>query len=440
VTSTEAAPAPPGALRILPHRHFAGTRRLATNGGALALNVFVSGATGLVFWVLAARVAPPSVVAQASTALGAIVAVVSLTQQSFVFTLPSLLAVSPRPKALAAKTYAVALVITAAVAPVYVFVGPSVASGLNFLRDGRLAAAVIFGCLVWCVFSLQDSVLTGVRRGGLVLFENAAWGASRLAVVFALWALGVRLGVGWLVASWIVPAAVAAVAVTWFLFRSASSPLRGPLGMQALERRRYLSFMGTEYLASVLSSVVALVGGAYAITTLGASGAAPFVTAVSLVSVMEGSMASFAQALAVEASQDAEGQVQRRNMLRLTALVLGAVSVVAVAAALVFGHQIMGMLGDEYRASGGTAFAILSLCLPARAIAVVSNADNRIRSQGGRNLLQQVVACVVFFGLLLTGQVTTIAAICWAAVAMRFSSALVATQHLRVGRLQLSTP
>jgi O-antigen/teichoic acid export membrane protein len=238
--------------------------------------------------------------------------------------------------------------------------------------------------------------------------------------------------------SWLVPAFALTVGVTWYLFASTGSPLAEPLGSRAFERRRFLSFMGTEYLASVLSSAVTLIGGAYALTTLGADGAAPFVTAAALVIVVENALASFAQALAVEASGKDGAPDRRRNLLSLAAAMLGGISAAAVLSALVFGHSIMGLLGELYRGAGGTALAILMWCVPARAIGVVSNADNRLRGQGHRNLLQQVVACVVFFGLLLTGEIDTIASLCWAVVAMRVVPALLAVRHLQAGRLRTS--
>ena len=82
------------------------------------------------------------------------------------------------------------------------------------------------------------------------------------------------------------------LAVSWFLFRSDRSPLLAPLGDTTFGRRRLLSFLGAEYLASVLSSSVTLIGGAYALTVLGPAATAPYVTACSLVILVEGALAS----------------------------------------------------------------------------------------------------------------------------------------------------
>lgn len=414
----------------------AGTRGLAVNGGALILNVLAAGALGFVFWVAAARLAAPETVSRASAAVTAIIAVVSLAQQNFVLTLPPLLAVSPEPKRLVRNTYRIALGVTALAAPVYVLAGPRLAHGLEFLEDWRLGGAFVLVSLVWCVFSLQDAVLTGVRRAGIVLGENTLWGVLRLVVLGLAWTLGIRLGVGWIIASWAIPATVLVVAVSWYLFASERSPLGRPLGSHVFARRKFLTYMGAEYAASVLGSVVALVISAYALTALGADAAAAPLVAASLVLVVEGALSSFGQALAVEASRAGGEPTRRRNLLAVTVLFLGGASLVAVVGSWVAGEHVMGILGSHYRTAGGQALAILMLSVPARALTFVSNADNRIRGEGGRNLLQQVVACAVVFGLLFGLRPDTVASICWVIVAMRVAAAGVAAVHLNRGRLR----
>jgi O-antigen/teichoic acid export membrane protein len=269
----------------------------------------------------------------------------------------------------------------------------------------------------------------------VVLGENSLWGVLRLLVLGVAWVAGVHLGVGWIVASWAVPAAALVAAVSWYLFVSPRSPLDAPLGTQAFSRRRLIGFMGAEYAASVLSSVVALVVGAYTLTALGAEAAAPVIVAATLVLVAENALSSFGQALAVEASRADGHPSRRRNLLLMTVAFLGGASVVAVGGAFLLGEHLMAMLGAHYREAGGLALSILVLCVPPRAVALVSNADNRLRGEGGRNLLQQVVGAAVCFGLLLALRPDSVAAICWVIVAMRATTAVVAAFQLRRGRL-----
>lgn len=436
ITAPTAAGAPAGRpARGLGRLHAA--RGLAVNGGALVANVLASGLTGLGFWVLAARVAPPAVVAQASTAIAAILAVVSLSQQSFVLTLPALLADAPEPRRMTLSVYRAALLMTALVAPTYVVLGPRLAHGLQFLQGWRSSVAFVIAALVWCLFSLQDAVLTGLRKATYVLAENTGWGTVRVVLLVAALAGGVHMSVVALVASWVVPAAACVALVSWYLFAAPSSPLAEARGSRRFERRQLLGYMGAEYVTSVLGSAVTLVTGAYALTTLGATEAAPLMLAASLVLVVEGAVSAFAQSLAVEASRADGAAERRRSLVHLTVLALGGLSLGAVVTVRVASEPIMGLLGSHYREAGGAALMILVLAVPARAVSLVSNADNRIRGEGGRNLLQQALACAVCFGLLATGRFRTGESIAWVLVVMRYAQTGLAVVHLRRGRLHL---
>jgi O-antigen/teichoic acid export membrane protein len=238
-------------------------------------------------------------------------------------------------------------------------------------------------------------------------------------------------------ATWVIPAMAFVAIVSWYLFWSDRSPLAAARGTRAFDRRQFLSYMGAEYVSSVLSSVGTLATGAYVLTILGAAKAAPLLTAASFMIVIEGALASFAQALSVEASRADGASERRHSLIWISALFLGGLSLAAILVGVLFGEQVMGLLGAHYRSSGGAALGILMFAVPFRSICLVSNADNRIRGQGGRNLLQQAVACAVCFALLLSGHFHSIAAIAWVMVFMRVAAAAVATVQLSQGRLQL---
>src|SRR4051812_24026291 len=197
---------------------FKGTRGLAINGGALMMNVFVSGIGGFAFWIIAARSADPAVVARASAMVTSIIGVTTLSQQSLVLNVPILIAGSPRPRQIAGRAYLAALAITLVTSVLYLAIATRVASGLTYLKDGRLALVFVSGAVMWSIFSLQDAVLTGVRRGRTVLLENMLWSCSRLVLVIALPLIGLEVGVGWLVGTWLIPASLLVAAISFYLF------------------------------------------------------------------------------------------------------------------------------------------------------------------------------------------------------------------------------
>jgi hypothetical protein len=373
---------------------FTGTRGLAVNGGALIVNVFVSGIGGFAFWIIAARSVQPAVVAHATAMITSILGVVSLSQQSLVVNIPILIAGSPRPRRLAGRAYIGALSLTTISALVYLVIGPSVASGLTYLRDVRLAIVFVLGCVMWSIFSLQDAVLTGVRKGKVVLLENTVWSGCRLVLVVSLPLVGLELGVGWVVSMWLVPATILVGIVTYYLFVTPTSPLRHPLGTIALRRRALYSFLGVEHLVAVTNGLVQIVVPAVALTALGARAAAPFLAAFQLLIVTEVAMGTFAGAFAVEVRRQG---VASRKLLALTCGLLGGLSLAAIVATHFFGKDFMALFGREYREPGGEVLAILVLGLPASSIRLVAGAGNRLRRAGWRNFAQQGSYCAALF-------------------------------------------
>jgi hypothetical protein len=69
--------------------------------------------------------------------------------------------------------------------------------------------------MTWCVFSLQDAVLTGIRQAVWLPLENGVYGVVKIALLIALAPVAVQYGI---VASSIVPAPVIVVPVNLFVF------------------------------------------------------------------------------------------------------------------------------------------------------------------------------------------------------------------------------
>jgi hypothetical protein len=407
---------------------FAGTRGLAINGGALIVNVFVSGIGGFVFWIIAARNAEPAVVARASAMVTSILGVVTLSQQSLAVNVPILIAGSPRPRRLAGRAYLSALVLTSVSGLLYLTFGPRIASGLEYLRDRRLAAVLVLGAVMWSIFSLQDAVLTGVRRGRLVLLENTMWAGLRLLALIALPLAGFELGVGWLVATWLVPAALLVAVVTYYLFISSSSPLREPLGDVRLPKRALFSFLGVEHLGAVTNGLVQIVVPAVALTILGAAAAAPFLAAYSLLIVTEVAMATFSGAFAVEVRRHGHAS---RNLVAFTCVLLGSLCLVGIVCAQFFGENFMALFGPAYRKPGGAILAILVLGLPASSLRSMSSAANRLRRAAWSNFAQHASYAGALFLALSLVDVRTGRSLAVCLVVARYVSAAVSLQSLK---------
>jgi hypothetical protein len=405
-----------------------GTRGLAVNGGALMINVFVSGIGGFAFWIIAARSADPAVVARASAMVTSILGVTTLSQQSLVVNLPILIAGSPRPRRVAGHAYLAALAITVVTSSIYLAIGTRVASGLTYLSNARLAAVFILGSVMWSIFSLQDAVLTGLRRGRTVLAENTIWAGLRLVLLIALPVVGMELGVGWIVGTWLIPATLLVAVITWYLFVMSRSPLRRPRGDVRLHRRSLFAFLGVEHLGALTNGLVQIVTPAVALTALGAEAAAPFLAAYSLLVVTEVAMGTFSGAFAVEVRRKGTAS---RNMIGFTCVLLGTICLLAIVGAQFFGDDFMGLFGPQYREPGGAVLAILVFGLPATSLRSLSSAANRLRQAGWRNFAQHGTYAVVLFLCYAIGDIHTAPSLAVCLVIARYASAAVSLQNLR---------
>ena len=395
---------------------------MLANGLPLIVNVLAAGVGGFVFWIVTARSVEPAAVAEATAMVASMFGVAQLSQQHLIANLPPLIAASPRPRRLAGNAYVMAAVLTGITALGYVVCGPRVASGLEFLRDTELATLFVVGCLAWSWFSLQDAVLAGVRKGHVVLAENTVWGVTRLLIVICLPVVGLELGTAWIVGSWLLPAVVLVVAVSLYLFVGPQTLLRRPLGTQAFDRRTLLRHMGFEHVTAIINGIATIVVPAVTLSALGASAAAPFLTAYSFILVCENALASFSGAFAVELRRSTRAAA---GLVRVTVVLLGAGSLVAIVAAVLFADDLMALFGAEYREPGGAVLTVLVLGLPARSIWLVASAINRVNAAGLRNLVQQLVFTAVLVAALFVVDVQSATAIAWCVVAARFAAAAV---------------
>ena len=395
---------------------------LIANGVPLIVNVLGAGLAGFLFWIVTARSVDPSVVAQATAMVASMFGVAQLSQQHLIANVPPLIAASPHPRRVAGRAYLLAAALTAVTAVGYVVIGPRLATGLGFLDEGNLAVLFVLGCLAWSWFSLQDAVLAGVRKGHIVLAENTAWGAARLVILMLVPVAGLELGVGWIVGSWLLPATVLVVVVSWYLFAGPHAVLRTPLGDHTLDRRTLLTYMGLEHLTAIANGIATILLPAVALSLLGAGPAAPFLTAYSFILVCENALASFAGAFAVELRRSARSAGQ---LLRVTGALLTVGSLIVIAAALAFADDLMALFGAEYREPGGAVLTVLVLGLPARSVWLIASAINRVNAAGLRNLVQQVVYTGVLVASLWIVDVHAGTTIAWCVVVARWAAAAV---------------
>ena len=135
---------------------------------------------------MAARLYPAATVGLNSAILSAMMLVSGLAQLNMTTLLPRYLpVVGSSRRRLVGLTYAGTLVVTLVLATLAVAVLPRLIPTLGELRELSARTSVLFvaGALTFTIFSLQDSVLIGLRRAVWVPVENLTSALLRLALL-----------------------------------------------------------------------------------------------------------------------------------------------------------------------------------------------------------------------------------------------------------------
>jgi O-antigen/teichoic acid export membrane protein len=191
---------------------------LTFNGYALIANSGVTGALGLVYWLLMARLYPTAAVGIASAAYAAMNLLAGITAQNFNGALTRFIPQAGlRTRTFVIRSYAVSAAASIGVSVLFLLTIRS--WGRTYAElSGPVTGVVFVGCVVaWAIFTLQDSVLVGLRSAFWVLVENGIFGVVKLVllVVFVT-ALPRHLGI---YVSWMLPAVVAVPLVNMLIFR-----------------------------------------------------------------------------------------------------------------------------------------------------------------------------------------------------------------------------
>jgi hypothetical protein len=184
------------------HRLIADARTpLFSNAIALIVNTAGTGATGVVYWILAARLYEPAHVGRGSAMIAAMLLLAGLGELNLV---GALIRFIPRAGAetgrLITAAYRASAITGLLAAGAFGF-GWSQLMEPDRVLHLSLPLALWFAVAVvsMSIFALQDGVLTGLRQAKWVPLENALFGVVKigLLIVLALWSVDVGVFLSW---------------------------------------------------------------------------------------------------------------------------------------------------------------------------------------------------------------------------------------------------
>ncbi|MFJ5229862.1 lipopolysaccharide biosynthesis protein [Kitasatospora sp. NPDC088391] len=342
-------------------RHAAKARRrpvepLLRNGHMLAGSALLSAALGAVFWVLATRWYSPETVGRCTATLSVAGLLSGLGRFNLGDVLTRFVPTAGRhTRWLVLRCYAVSIGASGLAAVGFLFLVPWISPELAFLRDPLPAAAFLVATAGYSVFVLQDGALTGLRRTGWVLGENALFNVVKAVLLGLCAALAVSAGI---LVAWSL-ALLAAIAVTsTVLFRHAIPAHQRADRAGAPRPRRVLGYATADYFGKTAAVACGTAVPLLVLGRLGAGPAAYYALAYIIADTFYAAVTSMGGSLVVEGVRDPArlAEYGRRMLRHATALVALPTLAVTAAAPL-----LLLPFGTGYAEHGTTVLRLMAL-------------------------------------------------------------------------------
>jgi O-antigen/teichoic acid export membrane protein len=350
---------------------------VARDGLALVLSSGLTSAVGLLYWVVAARLFAPATVGVNSVALSTMqllggIAHLNLTQ--------ALLRFGPvagrQTRRLMLACYAVASVVAALVGLGYAAGAPRWAPEM-VETVGYVPLLVFFAVAtpVWAIFTMQDYLLTALKRATVVPVENLVFALLKMGFLAAAVGLSYVFGiaVSWLVATVLIVLAVNA----WLLLRAIPQQTVGD-PVEPVRPRVIARFVRSDYAGATLWQIAMNGLPALVLARLGADDAAVYgivwTITISLYLIPSGMGQSM---IAHTAGDPAQAAAARRAMVRRSLmLVVPAAVVLSVGA-----YPVLWLFGEHYAQQGAWALALAALSAIPQVITASTVAQARVQQR-----------------------------------------------------------
>lgn len=365
---------------------------------SLMANTAITSLLGVVFWIVAARLYPSTVVGRDSALISTMMGISVICQLNMNNAFARFLPVTRGSTArVVALTYVLTAAVSLAAAVGFVALVARVAPALRTLGSDRaLAGAFCLALPLWAVFTLQDSALTALRNAPWVVVENSVFGILKVGALIALFAVGVRDGV---FVSWTVPVILITIVVNILLFRRLipaheQTRVRTPTD-SVMARPALVRFLACDYLAWVLNNGIERLMPLVVVALVGSRGNAYFFIAFTISTAVDMLLFNVSTSLTVEGAmaEDRLAALTRGLIRRLFWLFVAGATFLTVAAPLV-----LLPFGRSYATAASGILRLLALSSLFRATIILYTTIARVRGRGGSILAANVALAALLVG------------------------------------------
>lgn len=370
---------------------------LYRNAYALTLSAAATSGLGMVYWVLAARYYATEVVGLNSALVSSMLFFSEVSRLNLGNALIRFVPAAGRATGRLVGVVYVISVTLATLCGLAVLLAPFIrAAALRVLgTPASFLVWFVLALLVWCVYALQENVLTALGQSLWVLGMNSIFAAAKIGLLVVFAGVSPRFGI---FASWNIPAFALLIPVGWLIFRrfiprhvATTTDRAAPIVPTQIA-----SYVAGDYLGHVFflasSSLLPLL----VLQQAGASATAYFYQPWVIASSLQLVLFNMATSLTVEAAREpTKLRLYARQMLRQMARLLAPVVLVVLLGA----PFILRIFGEDYAAEGATLLRLLVLSALPYMVITLYFSMARVRRQVAGIVLVQGVLGALTLGL-----------------------------------------
>jgi len=373
------------------------TAPLYRNAYLLIVGAVVGSGFGFLFWALAARHYSAESVGRNSAAIAAMTVVSGICQLGLnallIRYLPN---AGPSTQRLVLRSYSVTAGLSCLAALIAAVTSPIWAPDLSFLgNDARWLSGFVVATVAWTIFSLQDSVMIGMRQAQWIPIENSSFAAVKILLLIAFATAAPHDGI---FLAWNVPVLVSLIPVNLLIFRWLIPGHIRRSGPTSWDRPKLVRFAAGNYAGSLFLLGSTTVLPIIVFNEVGAAATAYFFVPWTIATALQLVSFNMMTSLTVEVAFD-ETKLREycRRVLLHTIRLMVPITVVLVAGA----PYILRAFGDAYADEGTMLLRLLALGSIPNVLVALGLSIARIQHSGRVVLWTQGSLCVLMLGLTL---------------------------------------
>ncbi|MFF8676404.1 lipopolysaccharide biosynthesis protein [Streptomyces sp. NPDC015237] len=367
---------------------------LFKNAYFLMLSTGVSAVLGLGFWLVAARYYSEEAVGQGSAAIAAMRLLASITATTMIGAVVRFVPRAGRATGpLVWRAYAASSVVVAVAAVVFLLTLDLWGASYAPLGTAAMGTLFVLACVAWALLTLQDGVLTGLRKAEWVPAGNAVFSVGKLVLLAVFAASLPVLGI---FVSWAVAIAFSTVPLGWLIFRRLiPRQAEADRDVEPPEPREMGRFLAGDSLGALFSLAMINLLPVMVAVNFSAAQNGYFYVAYTVGGTMEFMAINMASSLTAHASHDPRRLADgiRGALRRMTVLLVPVVLFLVV-----FAPQILAPFDEDYAEHGSTVLRLLALGALPRIVVELYIGVLRVQGRTGVLAAVQGAMCVLVLG------------------------------------------